>query len=129
VCSPDALAARVRVHPGEQRRRNRPARRRAHGARVRLARTAAAAARRRRRRRRRRKLRSACLVSAKVGGVGLVSSIREVCCEICCEIGGVCCEICCEIGGVCCDICGIGEIGEVGQGHPYGAVALVRLQA
>ena len=118
MCSPDALAARVRVHPGEQRRRNRPARRRAHGARVRLARTAAAAARRRRRRRRRRKLRSACLVSAKVGGVGLVSSIREVCCEICCEIGGVCC-----------DICGIGEIGEVGQGHPYGAVALVRLQA
>ena len=34
VCSPDALAARVRVHSGEQRRRHRPARRRARGARV-----------------------------------------------------------------------------------------------
>ena len=79
VCSPDALAARVRVHSGEQRRRHRPARRRARGARV-LTRTAAAAA-------------AAQAVDGLVGGVGELSSrSREVIIsssEIGCEIGEV----------------------------------------
>ena len=82
VCSPDALAARIRVHSGEQRRRHRPARRRARGARVltgTLTRTAAAAA--------------AQAVDGLVGGVGELSSrSREVIIsssEIGCEIGEV----------------------------------------
>ena len=80
VCSPDALAARVRVHSGEQRRRHRPARRRARGARVlasTLMRTAAAAA-------------ATQGVDGLVGAVGELSSrSREVIIsssEIGCEI-------------------------------------------
>ena len=83
VCSPDALAARVRVHSGEQRRRHRPARRRARGARVlasTLMRTAAAAA-------------ATQGVDGLVGAVGELSSrSREVIIsssEIGCEIGEV----------------------------------------
>ena len=34
-----------------------------------------------------------------------------------------------EICEACSEICVISEIGEVGEGYPYGAVALLRLQA
>ena len=73
--SPDALAARVRVHSGEKRRGHRPTHRRAGCARVRLARTIAAAAAHRGRRRKLRRSGS-CPACAKLGGVRVRVRVR-----------------------------------------------------